>query len=71
VKLLAEKPSWVFHGAKDTSVSLEESEKMVQGLKKQGSDVKFTVYPEAGHDSWTETYDNPELYNWLSQQQLR
>jgi predicted peptidase len=71
VKLLAEKPIWVFHGAKDNSVSLEESEKMVQGLKKQGSDVKFTVYPEAGHDSWTATYDNPELYDWLLQQQLR
>ena len=22
------------------------------------------VYPEAGHDSWTETYNNPELYEW-------
>jgi predicted peptidase len=30
--------------------------------------VKFTIYPEAGHDSWTEAYDNPELYQWLLQQ---
>jgi predicted peptidase len=44
---------------------------MVQGLKNQGSDVKFTDYPEAGHDSWTATYDNPELFDWLLQQQLR
>jgi hypothetical protein len=27
--------------------------------------VHFTVYPEAGHDSWTESYDNPQLYKWL------
>jgi hypothetical protein len=30
--------------------------------------VKFTVYPEAKHDSWTESYANPQLYEWLLQQ---
>jgi len=25
----------------------------------------LTVYPDAGHDSWTETYNNPEFYDWL------
>ena len=58
-------PIWVFHGAQDKIVKLENSEKMVDALKAVGSDVKFTVYPEAGHDSWTETYANPELYTWL------
>lgn len=58
-------PIWVFHGAQDKIVKLEKSEKMVDALKAVGSDVKFTVYPEAGHDSWTETYANPELYTWL------
>ena len=39
---------------------------MVKALKEAGNDqVKFTVYPDAGHDSWTETYDNPELYSWF------
>jgi hypothetical protein len=39
---------------------------MVNILKSAGCpDVKLTIYPEAGHDSWTETYDNPELYEWL------
>jgi hypothetical protein len=27
--------------------------------------VEFTRYPEAGHDSWTETYNNPKLYEWF------
>jgi predicted peptidase len=58
-------PIWVFHGAKDRTVPLERSEEMVAALKAAGNDAKFTVYPEAGHDSWTETYDNPELYTWL------
>jgi predicted peptidase len=58
-------PIWVFHGADDKTVKLENSEKMVDALKAVGSDVKFTIYPGVGHDSWTETYANPELYNWL------
>ncbi len=57
---------WAFHGAKDPSVPVEESETMVAALKKAGvTDVQLTIYPEAKHDSWTETYANPELYTWL------
>jgi len=57
---------WAFHGAKDPVVPLEESERMVNALKKVGAkDVKLTVYPEAQHDSWTEAYKNEELYKWL------
>ena len=59
-------PIWAFHGAKDPVVKLEESEKMVNAFKQIGNKtIKLTVYPEATHDSWTETYDNPELYKWL------
>jgi predicted peptidase len=59
-------PIWAFHGDKDTAVPSEESERMVNLLKKLGAkEVKLTVYPDAGHDSWTETYNNPELYEWL------
>ena len=58
-------PIWVFHGAKDNAVPLDRSQQMVDALKEAGSDVKFTIYPDAGHDSWTETYNNPKLYEWL------
>jgi predicted peptidase len=62
-------PIWVFHGAKDTAVRLDQSERMVKALEEAGAkSVKFKIYPEAGHDSWTETYDNPELYEWLLKQ---
>jgi predicted peptidase len=30
--------------------------------------VKFTIYPDAGHDSWSEACNTPELYEWLLQQ---
>ena len=58
-------PTWVFHGAKDPAVPLERSRQMVEALKRAGGNVKFTVYPEAQHDCWTETYANPQLYQWL------
>ncbi|MHB1038056.1 MAG: carboxylesterase family protein [Pirellulales bacterium] len=61
-------PAWVFHGAKDPVVPLDRSEAMVKALKEAGGNVKFTVYPEAGHDSWTAAYEDPELYKWLLEQ---
>ena len=57
---------WAFHGAKDKTVPLAESERMVEAMNKAGcQDVKLTVYPEANHDSWTESYKNQELYDWF------
>ncbi len=59
-------PVWVFHGAKDDIVPVTESQLMVDALKKCGADeIKFTIYPDANHDAWTETYNNDELYKWL------
>lgn len=58
-------PTWVFHGAKDTAVPLSQSEAIVEVLRASGNEPRFTVYPEAGHDSWTESYANDELYAWL------
>ena len=57
---------WAFHGGKDPVVPLAESQRMVDALRKTGcKEVELTVYPEAQHDSWTETYNNPKLYDWF------
>lgn len=64
-KRLRRLPIWVFHGAKDEVVPISESQAMVEALKQCGGNVEFTVYPEANHDSWTETYNNPKLYQWF------
>jgi predicted peptidase len=58
-------PVWAFHGAKDEVVPLQRSQEMVDAINAAGGNAKLTVYPDAGHDSWTETYDNPELYEWF------
>lgn len=58
-------PTWAFHGARDSVVPVERTREMVKALQACGGDVRYTEYPEAGHDSWTAAYDNPDLYEWL------
>ncbi len=58
-------PVWAFHGALDDVVPLQRSLEMVQRYERCGGDARLTVYPAAGHDSWTETYADPALYAWL------
>lgn len=70
VEQLKNLPVWAFHGAKDPVVPIGEQQKLVEALRAVGGNVRFTVYPEAEHDSWTETYANPELYSWLLSQSL-
>ena len=65
VRSLRDMPAWVFHGDKDAAVPVQRSIEMVNALKQAGNDVKFTRYPDADHDSWTVTYNNPELYEWF------
>ena len=64
-------PIWAFHGGKDNIVSAEESRILIRTLKDAGGRPLLKIYPEAGHDSWTETYSDPELYEWfMSNQKL-
>ena len=57
---------WAFHGGQDPIVPVTESERMIALLKKIGcEDAQLTLYPEAKHDAWTETYTNPKFYEWL------
>jgi predicted peptidase len=64
-RFLRRVPIWAFHGARDTVVPLAESEQMVSAVRGAGGDIRFTVYPDVEHDSWTQTYNNDEVYDWL------
>ncbi|GAB4525299.1 MAG: hypothetical protein OHK0046_40990 [Anaerolineae bacterium] len=63
-------PVWAFHGALDTIVPVTESRRMVKALQDVGATVKYTEYPDLEHNSWTVTYNNPDLYTWFLQQSL-
>ncbi len=64
-------PVWAFHGKKDCVVFPEESKKMVDAVNKCGGNAKLTVYPDAGHNSWGETYRNYEVFEWLLKNELK
>lgn len=56
---------WIFHGAKDDVVPPAHSENMYKALKKEGAKVKFTLYPNANHNSWDSAFAEPGLLPWL------
>ena len=58
-------PIWNFHGDADSVVTVAYSDNLVEQLRVYGGKIRYTRYPGVDHDSWTETYDNPPLYQWL------
>lgn len=56
---------WAFHGARDAVVLPQRSAEMVDRANRCGADARLTIYPDAGHDSWTATYADPALYEWI------
>lgn len=61
-------PAWIFHGAKDPVVDVNDSRKMYAALKAAGANAKYTEYPNVKHDSWTNVFAEPELLPWLFSQ---
>jgi predicted peptidase len=58
-------PVWAFHGDADEIVPVSEAQRTANAINALGGKVQLTVYPGVGHDSWSQTYNNPELYNWF------
>jgi predicted peptidase len=64
-------PVWAFHGAEDKVVPAERSREMIAALKDAGANPKYTEYPGVAHNSWAQTYANPEIYAWLFAQKKK
>ncbi len=56
---------WIFHGAKDDTVSPQFDERIVPVLKQLNTDVTFSLYPEANHNCWDSAFAEPMLLAWL------
>ncbi|SDE64164.1 Phospholipase/Carboxylesterase [Mucilaginibacter pineti] len=59
---------WAFHGFKDDVAPPKRSIEMVDILRRFCSNVRLTLYPQANHNSWDTTYNNPKFYTWLLNQ---
>jgi len=58
-------PLWLVHGQPDDVIPVEESQLMARRLAACGAPVRLTIYPDAGHDAWTRTFESPEFLEWL------
>ena len=56
---------WVFHGAKDDVVLPLYSQVMVNALQAAKASVKFTLFPNANHNSWDPAFAEPQFLPWL------
>src|SRR5581483_119221 len=64
-------PVWAFHGADDTVIPVSESRNMVAALQRAGGNVRYTEYPNVGHDCWDLAYADAGMVRWLLAQRLR
>ncbi len=58
-------PIWCFHGDEDKAVAVEKSRIIINAIKATGGSPRYTEYPGVGHDSWSQTYRNDEMHDWL------
>ncbi len=58
-------PMWAFHGEKDDIIPISKAQAVINALTVCGASPVFTAYPDLFHDSWTRTYNNPAVYDWL------
>ncbi|WP_394776566.1 prolyl oligopeptidase family serine peptidase [Flavobacterium sp.] len=66
---IANIPTRIFHGLLDDVVKVDYAITIYKELKKcNAKDVQLTIFDDAGHDSWTRVYENPEIYDWMFKQ---
>ncbi|OXB07299.1 phospholipase [Flavobacterium plurextorum] len=66
---IANIPTRIYHGLLDDVVNVNYAITIYKELKKcNAKDVQLTIFDNAGHDSWTRVYDNPEIYDWMFKQ---
>lgn len=63
-------PAWLFHGADDRIVPVDESRGIVEALKANDGNVRYSEYEGVGHDVWTKALREKELLPWLLAQHL-
>jgi predicted peptidase len=64
-------PVWAFHGDADTTVPVNRSREMIAALRAVGGQPIYTEYEGVGHNSWTDTFANRAVWDWLFAQRQR
>lgn len=63
-------PAWLFHGADDTIVPVTESRQIVEALKANEGNVRYSEFEGVGHNVWFNALAEKDLMPWLLSQSL-
>ena len=65
---IAHLPIWVFQGQNDTNPPPRATEETVNAVLNNGGKIKYTLYPETGHNTWNKAYQEPDFFKWMMEQ---
>jgi predicted esterase/fibronectin type 3 domain-containing protein len=58
-------PLWIFQGGKDQNPRPAQTEEFMRLFRESGGTVKYTYYEDAGHNTWSRAFREPEFFSWL------
>lgn len=62
-------PIWAVHGDADSTVPVENTRKMILAIRQAGGAPRYSELPGVGHNSWTQTYRDPDgVLRWMFEQ---
>ena len=61
VQALKNLPVWLFHGADDAVIPVDESRHLAKVLP----NARYTEYAGVGHNAWDKAYADREMWEWL------
>jgi predicted peptidase len=70
-KKIGKTPAWIFHGADDRIVPVTESRELVKALKENQGEVKYSEFPNVGHNVWLNVLGEKDLLPWLLAQTIK
>ncbi|MCK6485869.1 MAG: prolyl oligopeptidase family serine peptidase [Phycisphaerae bacterium] len=64
-------PVWAFHGRRDKRVPVSMTRDLIEALRRNGDEPRYTEYPEGLHACWDDAYTGMDLWKWLLEQRRR
>jgi predicted esterase len=62
---------WLFQGGTDTNPTQSGGQTMINSIIAEGGNPRFTVYPNTGHGTWGQAYNEPDFFSWMLAQDKR
>ena len=59
-------PTWYAQGGLDKNPTQSGAEQLINALERAGSNIRYTLYPEAGHGVWSKHYYEPEFFPFMA-----